>query len=195
MGCCDNPIGDTPGVIPFRRMSETHPCPRMLHNNTAQYGGAADGTQSFSKPSDERQEIQAPFASQADQPQCRRDRLRVRDSFCRGTVRARFRTRALVQDLHRRSSSTRRLARCMQDQDGGDGIDRRVLDPDLRDSRGTRLRSRARQLAARQERPGAKDRCPGLSVDPGASQRRTPARQLPASRGDRHAACVSAAPR
>ncbi len=31
MGCCGNPIGDTPGVIPQRRMSESHPCPRMLH--------------------------------------------------------------------------------------------------------------------------------------------------------------------
>ena len=35
MGCCGNPIGDTLCVIPFRRMSESHPCPRMLHNNKA----------------------------------------------------------------------------------------------------------------------------------------------------------------
>ena len=33
--CCDTLIGDTHGVIPFRRVLEiAHPCPRMLHLST-----------------------------------------------------------------------------------------------------------------------------------------------------------------
>ncbi len=143
-----------------------------------EYGGVADGTQSLSKSSAGWEEVQASLVAQADQPQRRRDRLRVRSSLRCRTAGARSRTGALVQDLHRRSSSSGRLARSLQDQDCRDGVDRRVLDPDLRDLGRARLRGRARQFAAYQERSGTQERCLGLSVDPGAPQRRVAARKL-----------------
>ena len=66
-----------------------------------------------------------------------------------------------------------------QRRDGGHG---RLLDPDLRDSRGTRHGGRAGQRPSRQECPGTQERCDGLRVAEGPTQCWSAARQLSTDR-------------
>ena len=150
------------------------PCPRML---VVQYGGASDETQS---PSSRREASPSParcWSASTRMPRASIAGPRSTTSRCPPIATPppcnRFKT------FTARSASPRRLATACRVTSVAMEATGRLLDPDLRNPRGPRHRGAARQRAARQERPGPKERCVGLRVAPRAPQRRLAARELP----------------
>ena len=107
MGCCGNLIGDTPRVIPFKRMSQIAPlssdAPLQL---SCQYGGVADGRQSFSRsPARVGRKAKPPSLLKRINRHAAGIDCGSETHFRRCAVGARFRARSFVQDLHQRIST------------------------------------------------------------------------------------------
>src|SRR4051812_4016110 len=73
----------------------------------------------------------------------------------------------------------------MRGRDGGDGVDRRLLDSALRDPRSARLRGGGGERPRRQARPGPQDRCQRRRLAAAPARIRAVAGQLPAQGRDR----------
>src|SRR4051794_7055588 len=80
----------------------------------------------------------------------------------------------------------------MRGRDGGDGVDRRLLDPTLRDPRSAWLRGGGGERPRRQARPGPQDRCQRRRLAAAPARIRAAARELPTRRRDRDPAELSA---
>ena len=122
----------------------------------------------------------------------RRDRHRFAIPCGGGVRRLGCQTGAYVLDVHQRPPSLGRMAQGAGHCDGGDGIDRRVLDPGVRDPSGSGSGSGVGQRAKRQDRSRSQDRRQRCTVAPTTAPVRTAARELPSLAGGCGIAGVSA---
>src|SRR5947209_10150908 len=113
---------------------------------------------------------------------CGRGRYRCRRGVRCRFIRSRLRPRKKVLYVHARFARVGGVAETVRYPHSGDGVDQRVLDSALPDSRNTGLRSVSGECAIRQERTGSEDRCFGLPVDSISALSGLAARQLSAAR-------------